>query len=162
MQAVAERRVTPLGSQAVRHPLFTPGEYDALGGEFWRSCTTVIVPAGTKRYAADLPTARILLVQLGVVLVRSPGSSGVRSMIVCRCSAGAVLPPPVGAEAIQSLTDAWVTVVPPSAWPRLLTFPETAEHRHTIMLRRPEPPGARTRTTPRWTSRIRASGRSAA
>ena len=126
MQAVAERRMTPLGPQAVRHPLFTPGEYDALGAEFWRACTTVIVPAGTKRYAADLPTARILLVQRGVVLVRSPGSSGVRSMIVCRCSAGAVLPPLVGAEAIQSLTDAWVTAVPPSAWPRLLTFPATA------------------------------------
>jgi CRP-like cAMP-binding protein len=126
MQAVAERRATSLGSQAVRHPLFTPAECEALGAEFWRACTSVIVPAGTRRYAADLPSARILLVHRGVVLVRSPGSAGVRSMILCRCAAGAVLPPPAAAEHIQSLTDAWVTAVPTSAWPRLLSVPEAA------------------------------------
>jgi CRP-like cAMP-binding protein len=126
MHAVADRRPAAIGGQAARHPLFTPGESEALGAEFWRACTTVIVPAGTRRYAADLPDARILLVQRGVVLVRAPGGSGVRSMIVCRCSAGAVLPPPEGAEAIQSLTDAWVTAVPASVWPRLLSLPETA------------------------------------
>lgn len=126
MQAVAERRVHPVGSPAARFALFSPSECEALGADFWRACTTVVVPGGTKRYAADLPPARVLLVQRGVVLVRSQGSTGVRSMVVCRCSAGAVLPPPAGGEAIQSLTDAWVTAVPPTAWPRLLALPETA------------------------------------
>jgi Crp-like helix-turn-helix protein len=125
MQAVAQRRQA-IGTPSGRHALFTPTECEALGADFWRACTTVIVPAGTKRYAADLPQARILLVQRGVVLLRTAGGSGLRSMVVCRCSAGAVLPPPAGGEALQSLTDAWVTAVPPSAWSRLLSVPDAA------------------------------------
>jgi CRP-like cAMP-binding protein len=100
---------------------------DARAHELRRACPAVMLPAGSRRVAADLPRARLLIVEDGVVLVRSFAGDGVRSMIVARCSAGAVLPAPAEDELLQSLTDAWLTAVPHAAWRRLLVIPEIAE-----------------------------------
>ena len=86
-----------------------------------------MLPAGARRVAAELPAARLYIVEEGVVLVRTFAEAGTRSMIVGRCGRGAILPAPAADELLQSLTDAWLTAVPYSAWRRLLAVPEVAE-----------------------------------
>ena len=99
----------------------------AAAAELRRACPAVVLPAGSRRAAAELPAARLYIVEEGVVLVRSFAESGARSMIVARCAPGSIVPPPAEDEFIQSLTDAWLTAVPHAAWRRLLAVPEIAE-----------------------------------
>jgi hypothetical protein len=98
-----------------------------LPEELRRACLAVVLPAGARRLAADLPAARLLVVEEGVVLTRSPAGPGRRSMILARCTAGSVMPPPGPGEVLQSLTDAWITAVPLAAWRQLISFPEATE-----------------------------------
>jgi CRP-like cAMP-binding protein len=99
----------------------------AAAPELRRACPAVVLPAGSRRIATELPAARLYVVEEGVVLVRSFAEPGTRSMIVGRCSPGSVLPAPADDEYLQSLTDAWLTAVPHAAWWRLLAVPEIAE-----------------------------------
>jgi len=99
----------------------------AVGTELWRVCPAVMLPAGARRGAADLPAARLFVVEDGVVLVRSFAEPGMRSMIVARCGAGSILPTPAPGEYLQALTDAWLTALPHAAWRRILAVPELAE-----------------------------------
>lgn len=121
MSARAERPLR--GSRLLDDP--------ALGGQLdpdcRRACVAVVLPAGTRRRASELPTSRLLIVEDGLVAVRSPGGAGRRAIIVARCGVGAVLPPPTDGEALQSLTDAWLTAVPQGVWSRLLASPAVAE-----------------------------------
>jgi CRP-like cAMP-binding protein len=94
--------------------------------EVRRACTAVVLPAGSRRICADLPAARMFVVEDGVVLVRADPAPGVRSMVVSRCSSGAILPPLAAGEALQSLTDSWLTAVPHDVWRRLVASPEAA------------------------------------
>ena len=95
--------------------------------ELRRACPAVVLPAGARRSASELPSAKLLIVEDGVVLVRSFADEGTRSMIVARCARGTVLPPPGEGEYLQSLTDAWLTAVPHATWRRLLAVPEIVE-----------------------------------
>jgi CRP-like cAMP-binding protein len=97
------------------------------GSELWRVCPVVMLPAGTRRALAELPAARLLVVEEGIVLVRSFGGVGARSMIVARCGPGSIMPMPAAGEYLQALTDAWMSAVPHAAWRRFLTVPELAE-----------------------------------
>jgi len=99
----------------------------AAAPELRRACPAVVLPAGSRRIATELPAARLFVVEEGVILVRSFAEPGTRSMIVGRCTSGSILPAPAGDEYLQSLTDAWLTAVPHSAWWRLLAVPEIAE-----------------------------------
>lgn len=99
----------------------------AAAPELRRACPAVVLPAGSRRVAAELPTARLYIVEEGVVLARSFAEPGARSMIVGRYGAGSILPAPADDEYLQSLTDAWLTAVPHAAWRRLLAVPEIAE-----------------------------------
>jgi CRP-like cAMP-binding protein len=99
----------------------------AAAPELGRVCPAVVLPAGSRRAAAELPAARLYVVEEGVVLVRSFAEPGTRSMIVGRCGPGSILPTPADDEYLQSLTDAWLTAVPHAAWRRLLAVPEIAE-----------------------------------
>jgi CRP-like cAMP-binding protein len=99
----------------------------AAAPELWRACPAVILPAGARRTAAELPPARLFVVEDGIVLVRSFADAGARSMIVARCGPGSILPIPAASEYLQALTDAWLTAVPHAAWRRLLAVPELAE-----------------------------------
>lgn len=96
-------------------------------GELGRACPAAVLPAGARRSAADLPTARMFVVEDGVVLVRTFAAEGTRSMIVARCAAGSILPAPGPDEYLQALTDTWLTAIPPAVWRRLLAVPELAE-----------------------------------
>jgi CRP-like cAMP-binding protein len=95
--------------------------------ELWRACPAVMLPAGARRAAADLPAARMFVVEDGVILVRSFAEDGARSMVVARCGAGSILPTPHAGEFLQALTDTWLTAIPHAAWRRLLAVPELAE-----------------------------------
>jgi CRP-like cAMP-binding protein len=86
-----------------------------------------MLPTGTRRVRAELPSARLLVVEEGIVLVRSFGGVGARSMIVARCGPGSIMPVPAADEYLQALTDAWMTAVPVAAWQRFLALPEVAE-----------------------------------
>lgn len=99
----------------------------ALDEQLRRSCPAVVMPAGSRRSAADLPAARLYVVEEGVVVVRAPAVEGRREMIVLRCVAGSVLPRLRSGETMQSLTDAWLTAVPDEAWRRLVASPAAAE-----------------------------------
>jgi CRP-like cAMP-binding protein len=99
----------------------------AAARELRRACPAVIVRAGSRRVAAELPAARVLIVEDGVVLTRSFAGEGVRSMIVGRSSAGAVLPAPAADELLHALTDAWLTALPHAVWRRLAAIPEVAD-----------------------------------
>lgn len=99
----------------------------AAAPELRLACPAVVLPAGSRRVAGELPAARLYIVEDGVVLVRTFAEPGTRSMIVGRCGAGAILPAPADDEYLQSLTDAWLTAVPHAAWRRLLAVPEIAE-----------------------------------
>jgi hypothetical protein len=98
-----------------------------LPEELGRACPAVVLPAGARRIASELPAARLLVVEEGVVLKRSAGGPGRRSMVVSRCPAGSVLPPPAPGESLQSLTDAWLTAVPPGVWLQVIAFPAAAD-----------------------------------
>lgn len=95
--------------------------------ELRRACPAVMLPAGVRRSAAELPAARLFVVEEGIVLTRSFAADGVRSMIVTRSGPGSILPPPAADEYLQSLTDAWLTAVPHAAWRRLVEVPAIAE-----------------------------------
>jgi len=95
--------------------------------ELRRACPAVMLPAGARRVAAELPGARLLVVVEGVVLTRTFASEGVRSMVVGRSGPGSILPPPDGDELLQSLTDAWLTAIPSAVWNRLMTIPSAAD-----------------------------------
>jgi CRP-like cAMP-binding protein len=97
------------------------------GSELWRVCPAVMLPAGVRRAAAELPAARLFVVDEGVVLVRSFGGVGERSMIVARCGPGSIMPVPAATEYLQALTDAWMTAVPQSVWRRFLSVPTVVE-----------------------------------
>jgi CRP-like cAMP-binding protein len=100
---------------------------EAPAAELWRACPAVMLPAGARRAGTELPAARLLLVEDGVVLTRTFAGAGARSMVVGRCAAGAILPAPQAGEFLQALTDAWLTAVPHAVWRRLLAIPEAAE-----------------------------------
>jgi CRP-like cAMP-binding protein len=112
---------------AVRVPRGRLFEQAAAPGDVSRACAAVVLPAGVQRSAAELPAARLLIVENGVVLMRSLAAPGRRSMILARCAAGAVVPVPGEQEFLQSLTDAWLTAVSHAAWRRLVAVPEIAE-----------------------------------
>jgi CRP-like cAMP-binding protein len=95
--------------------------------ELRRACPAVVLPAGSRRVAAELPNARLLVVEDGVVLTRSFAAEGVRSMVVGRSGPGAILPVPGDDELLQSLTDAWLTAIPPAVWHRLMASPVVAD-----------------------------------
>ena len=95
--------------------------------ELRRACAAVMLPAGARRVASELPAARLFVVEEGVVLARSFAAEGMRSMVIGRCGPGAILPPPAGDELLQSLTDAWLTAIPQAVWHRLLAVPEAAD-----------------------------------
>jgi len=95
--------------------------------ELRRACAAVMLPAGARRVAAELPRARLYVVEEGVVLARSFAAEGMRSMVVGRCGPGAIVPPPAEGELLQSLTDAWLTAIPHAIWHRLLAVPEAAD-----------------------------------
>jgi CRP-like cAMP-binding protein len=97
------------------------------GSELWRACPAVMLPAGARRAAAELPAARLFVVDEGTVLVRVFGGIGERSMVVARCGPGSIMPVPAATEYVQALTDAWMTAVPHAAWRHFLTVPELAE-----------------------------------
>ena len=99
----------------------------AHGPDRWHGCPAVVLQAGVRRAAAELPAARLLVVEDGIVLVRSFTDEGARSMIVARCGSGAVIPMPGPGEYLHALTDAWLTAVPAAHWRRLLAVPQVAE-----------------------------------
>lgn len=99
----------------------------AIPVELRRACPAVMLPAGARRVAAELPSARLLVVENGVVLARSFAGEGLRSMVVSRCGPGAILPPPGDDELLQALTDAWLTLIPHIVWRRLIAIPDVAE-----------------------------------
>src|SRR4051794_32123646 len=97
------------------------------GLDLRRACPAAMLPAGSRRAVAELPRARVFIVEEGIVLVRSFAEPGTRSMILARCAAGAVLPPPADDEYLHALTDAWLTAVPHAVWRRLLTLPAAVD-----------------------------------
>jgi CRP-like cAMP-binding protein len=99
----------------------------AAADELRRACPAVVLPSGARRVALELPAARVLIVEDGVVLVRAVAGPGRRSMIVARCSAGDVLQPPTSGELLQALTDTWLTAVPQAVWRRLVESPVAVE-----------------------------------
>jgi CRP-like cAMP-binding protein len=116
-----------------------------------------MLPSGSRRAAAELPAARLFVVDEGIVLVRSFGGVGERSMILARCGPGSVVPAPAANEYLQALTDAWMTAVPQAAWRRFLGVPEVAERLVTgleeTLLRQRE--AARSLAAIRNTDRVR-------
>jgi CRP-like cAMP-binding protein len=98
-----------------------------VGSELWHLCPAAMLPAGSRRAAAELPAARLFVVDDGIVFVRSFGGVGERSMILARCGPGSIVPAPAATEYLQALTDAWMTAVPHTAWRRFLAVPEIAE-----------------------------------
>lgn len=126
--AAIERRPERLG--ALARPSRFLGELASRGivdEQVRRACAAVVLPAGSRRSGSDLPVARMFVVEEGVVLLRARSAPGMRSMIVARCSRGAVLPTLAQGEALQSLTDSWVTAVPHEVWRRLIATAEVAE-----------------------------------
>lgn len=127
------------------------------GSELWRLCPAVMLPSGSRRAAAELPAARLFVVDEGIVLVRSFGGVGERSMILARCGPGSIVPAPAANEYLQALTDAWMTAVPQAAWRRFLAVPEVAERLVTgleeTLLRQRE--AARSLAAIRNTDRVR-------
>lgn len=106
---------------------FLDRSLSAIPVELRRACPAVMLPAGARRVSSELPSARLLVVEDGVVLARSFGGEGVRSMVVGRCGPGAILPPPGDDELLHALTDAWLTVIPHALWRRLIAIPEVAD-----------------------------------
>lgn len=74
-------------------------------------CGTVALPSGSSREVPSLPRARLLLVEEGLVLVRSGGSRHRRSFVACEARAGAILLQPTHDQALYGLTDARLTSV---------------------------------------------------
>lgn len=99
----------------------------AVDEELTRRCPALMLPAGVCRGAAELPEARLLVVEDGLVLVRRPGGPGRHNMVVAEAGPGSILLPPADGDLVQGLVDSWVTMVPGDVYRRLLTEPAVAE-----------------------------------
>lgn len=99
----------------------------SLGEELTRLCPAITIPAGACRPANLLPSARVFVVEDGIVLLRLVGGDGCRSLVAGRYTDGAVFAAPGAGEILQGLTDAWLTAIPQAVWTRLLHAPRAAE-----------------------------------
>src|SRR5919202_785202 len=91
----------------------------AADGLRWQ-CPAVVIPAGARRFSADLPSARAFVVEDGAVLLRAAGGAGARHMVLALCSPRDVVSPPASDELFHALTDTWLTAVSPAAWRQML------------------------------------------
>jgi CRP-like cAMP-binding protein len=98
-----------------------------VGEELTRRCPALMLPAGVSRGAAELPEARLLVVEDGLVLVRFPGGPGRHNMIVAEAGPGSILFPPGDGDLVQGLVDSWVTLIPGDVYQKLLAEPAVAE-----------------------------------
>lgn len=102
------------------------GAVGAADEALCRACPVVMLPAGARRTASELPAARFLFVEEGVVISRSLRGRGRRSRVLARSAPGSVLTLPLDGEVVESLSDAWLTAVPQQVWQRLIAIPEHA------------------------------------
>jgi CRP-like cAMP-binding protein len=89
------------------------------------SCSAHLLPAGSRRRIGDLVRAEALIVESGFLVVRASSRSA-RRVVVAEAGAGSVLLAPNDQEHLQTLTDCWVSVLPPSQLEGLLAIPRVA------------------------------------
>lgn len=90
-------------------------------------CPAALLPAGAGRPAGTFASARLLVVERGIVVVCSLPPDGERRMILAVAGDGAVLPPLAPSEHLVALTDAQVTLVTGDALDELLHLPDAAD-----------------------------------
>ncbi len=95
----------------------------AVDDELTRRCPALMLPAGVCRSAAELPEARLLIVEDGIVLVRSPGGPGRHTVVVADAGPGAILLPPGDDDLVMGLVDSWVTMIPGGVYQKLIAEP---------------------------------------
>jgi hypothetical protein len=87
---------------------------------------TVDLVAGTELRAHDLRDIAFLMVEDGLVVLRSGVPGTARRTITCHAGASSLVLPPLDDEALVALTDASVAMISSSDRDRLLASPATA------------------------------------
>src|ERR687887_1169879 len=82
--------------------------------------------AGTTLPARELPQARYLFVDEGLVVLRTTFADSSRRTITCHAGTGALILPPSSEEALVALTAAHVIPLPPETCDTLVSSPEAA------------------------------------
>ena len=82
--------------------------------------------AGTTLLRAEVPEARYLFVDDGLVVLRTALPASARRTITCHAGAGALILPPNGDEALVALTDAHVIPLTAQTCDALVASPEAA------------------------------------
>jgi CRP-like cAMP-binding protein len=103
-----------------------PPSVDRAAEVLARAATVEIEP-GKPYFPASFPTAVLLVVEEGFVVVRAtlPGMS--RSVITCEAGAGRILVPPTSEEALFALGSSRLTAISAEALDRLLSIPAVAQ-----------------------------------
>jgi Crp-like helix-turn-helix domain len=92
-----------------------------------RRCLRIKLDDGATLRASELPPAKLLVVERGIVQVVRPRPESKRPAVLALAGPGAVLLPPAGDELLGGLTTAVVIFVPAAACQRLLDLPSVAE-----------------------------------
>jgi hypothetical protein len=95
-------------------------------GEVLAGCPTFSGVAGAPHYRASLLPASLLVVEEGLVVLRSMTQDMAHSIITCDAGPGRVLLPPSVCEVLCGLEDFRLTAITPEARDRLLRIPGAA------------------------------------
>lgn len=92
-----------------------------------RRCPRVELGARRAIGAPDLPRAKLVVVERGVILLTADRAGSVRPIVIAVMGSGAVFAPPRRNEQLVGLTDALVRIVPPREYGLLLALPQVAD-----------------------------------
>jgi len=90
------------------------------------ACPRQALPLGASAHPHHFRGAALLVLEHGVIAVRTQIPHGRRGVIVCHAGSGAILLPPAAGESLRVLEDALIVAVPPDVRDHLLATPAAA------------------------------------
>jgi len=107
--------------------LSVPGSPDMEAvAEILAACPVLTLESGTELSATDVDDAALVVVERGVVVIRTDIPDRDRSVIVCHAGAGLIILPPQQGETLRVLDHATLQVVSRAARDLLLAVPTAA------------------------------------
>jgi hypothetical protein len=103
-----------------------PSDREDVGRVLARS-PTIEIEGGVPHFRSTFPTAVLLLVEEGFVVLRATLPSGSRSVVTFEAGAGAIMLPPASEEVLCALGRSRVTVISEETRDQLLTVPAFAQ-----------------------------------
>jgi CRP-like cAMP-binding protein len=103
-----------------------PATEAQVAAEILAACPVFGLPAGSSRPFSSEPEVVLLLVEHGVVLIRSAESPQRRRIVTAEAAAGALLVPPADGELLFALTDSRIAAILDEQRDQLVVLPGIA------------------------------------